>query len=232
MINIKSISKSFGPKIVLDDINLNISSGQFTTIIGPNGSGKTTLLQIIATLLTPTTGQITINGLNTSANAHAIRHILGIISHKTFLYDNLTAFENLLFYAHLYNINDIKARINTVLNIVDLSESKDVLVKTFSHGMQQRLSIARCILHDPSIILCDEPYTGLDQNSSNNLTELLRSMSCSGSTILMITHNLHNVLELSDNLIILHKGKIAAQQPIINHSINELTQQYNEIINT
>ncbi|HAJ05925.1 MAG TPA: heme ABC exporter ATP-binding protein CcmA [Chloroflexi bacterium] len=229
MINLQNVSKSFGLTFVLNDINLKISTGQFTTIIGPNGSGKTTLLRIISGLLTPNTGTVTINGINTATHAYDTRHLIGVISHQSFLYENLTAFENLLFYARLYGINDINSRIKFVLDTVNLSKHQNILISTFSHGMKQKLSIARSILHNPPIILCDEPYTGLDQNSSDNLTRLLQSITYSGNTVVMVTHNLNKVIKLSDQLIVLHKGKIETNEPIADKTLETLIKEYDEI---
>ena len=130
MINVKSVSKSFGMKEVLRDINLDIEPGEFTAIVGPNGSGKSTLLRIISTLLRPNSGQVTVAGLDLNTKAHTVRQILGVVSHHTLLYDNLTAYENLLFYAHLYSITDYATRINMVLDKVNLTDSKDCLLYT------------------------------------------------------------------------------------------------------
>ena len=231
MINIKSVSKSFGMKQVLKDITLNIEPGEFTTLVGPNGSGKTTLLRIIATLLRPNSGQVTIAGLDLNTRSHAVRQLLGVVSHHTLLYDNLTAYENLLFYARLYSIKDYANRISLVLDKVDLTESKDILVRTFSHGMQQRLSIARAILHNPRVILFDEPHTGLDQNNSVRLDQILQSTSTSGNTVLMITHDIKHALALSDKIAVLHKGEVVYQGSTTQLSFDEFAHKYHEIIN-
>ena len=230
MINIRSVSKSFGMKQVLRDINLDIAPGEFTTLVGPNGSGKTTLLRIIATLIRPNSGQVTVDGLNLNTRAHTVRRLLGVVSHQTLLYDNLTAYENLFFYARLYNINDYVQHINMVLDKVDLTAWKDALVGTFSHGMQQRLSIARALLHNPRVILFDEPHTGLDQNNSIRLDEILQSTVLSGNTVLMITHDLKHALALSHKIAVLHKGKIAYQESTANLSLDAFTYKYHEII--
>ncbi len=232
MINIKSVSKSFGMKPVLRNTTLDIAPGEFTALIGPNGSGKTTLLRIIATLLRPNTGQVTVAGLNPDTRAYTVRQMLGVVSHQTLLYDNLTAHENLLFYARLYNISDYAERISMVLNEVDLTNWKDTLVRKFSHGMQQRLSIARAILHKPKVILCDEPHTGLDQKASIRLDEILQSTAASGNTVLMITHDLKHALALSDKVAILHKGQIAYHGYTADLSLDAFANQYHEIISS
>jgi len=230
MINIRSVSKSFGMKQVLRDINLDIAPGEFATLVGPNGSGKTTLLRIIATLLRPNSGQVIVDGLDLNTRAYTVRQLLGVVSHQTLLYDNLTAYENLFFYARLYNINDYVQHINLVLDKVDLTAWKDALVGTFSHGMQQRLSIARALLHNPRVILFDEPHTGLDQNNSIRLDEILQSTVLSGNTVLMITHDLKHALASSHKIAVLHKGKIAYQGSTANMSLDAFTYKYHEII--
>ena len=231
MINVKSVSKSFGMKEVLRDINLDIEPGEFTAIVGPNGSGKSTLLRIISPLLRPNSGQVTVAGLDLNTKAHTVRQILGVVSHHTLLYDNLTAYENLLFYAHLYSITDYATRINMVLDKVNLTDSKDTLVRTYSHGMQQRLSIARAILHNPRVILFDEPHTGLDQTNSIILDKILQSRSAAGNTVMLITHDIKHALALCDKIVVLHKGKVEYQERTTQISYDEFASKYHEITN-
>ncbi len=210
MIEITHIAKVFGLRPVLRSVDLTIPAGGFLALFGPNGAGKTTLLRIVATLSQPTAGDVTINGLSTTEYAAAIRGILGIVSHQLLLYGDLTAQENLQFYARMYGLNkdEEAARVNETLEAVGLIKRRDDLVRTFSRGMKQRLTIARAILHEPAVLLLDEPYTGLDQQAANTLNTVLTEVATQGRTVLMTTHNIARGLEMADHVAILTKGKI------------------------
>ena len=211
MIEIHSLSKSFGLKPVLCGIDLSVTPGEFVALLGPNGAGKTTLLRIVATLSRPNTGEVKVGGLGLATHAYAVRQLLGVVSHQPLLYGELTAEENLRFYARMYGLGTAKARISAVLDQVGLARQRRDLVRTFSRGMQQQLAIARATLHQPQVMLFDEPHTGLDQDAAAMLDDVLRSVAAAGRTVLMITHDLARGLALSDRVAILHRGKIAFQ---------------------
>ena len=208
MIEIRSLSKSFGMKPVLRSIDLSVAHGEFVVLLGPNGAGKTTLLRILATLSRPSTGEVKVGRLNLATHAHAARKLLGVVSHHPLLYGELTAEENLRFYARMYGLAATETRISTVLVQVSLAQRKHDLVRTFSRGMQQRLAIARATLHQPQVMLLDEPHTGLDQDAATMLDDVLRSVAATGRTVLMSTHDLARGLALSDRVAILRRGKI------------------------
>jgi heme ABC exporter ATP-binding subunit CcmA len=197
-----------GGKTILRGINLTIGPGEYVTVLGPNGAGKTTLLKILSLVTKPSAGEVFIGGVSAADCSPEVRRQIGVISHHTFLYDNLTAFENLAFYSKLYDVRNWKQRVEEVLAEVGLPYVLDDPVRTFSRGMQQRLSIARAILHQPSVLFLDEPYTGLDQQAIDILNRVLARLHDSGRTIFMITHNYEQGLELSDRVLIMDKGRL------------------------
>ncbi|GAB4568919.1 MAG: ABC transporter ATP-binding protein [Anaerolineae bacterium] len=210
MIEIRGLVKAFGLLPVLRGLDLQIERGAFVALLGPNGSGKTTLMRILAALSKPTAGTVRIGGWELPGEAAAVRAQLGVVAHQPLLYDGLTARENLNFYAEMYGLPRAtrQARIDAVLERVGLLPRADDLVRTFSRGMQQRLAIARAILHDPHVLLFDEPYTGLDQDAGLMLDTLLRDIAADGHTIIMTSHDLNRALALSTHVAILSRGKI------------------------
>lgn len=211
MIQLSGVVKNYGMNPVLRGITLNVDAGEFVTLVGPNGAGKSTLMRILATLLKPTSGEVSIGGWPLPQYSARIRRHIGLVSHQTLLYDDLTAAENLEFYARLYQLNNASDRVNRALKQVGLAARQRDPVRTFSRGMVQRLTIARATLHEPDVLLLDEPYTGLDQDASHLLDDLLRRESENGRTILMITHDLVHGLDLCQRLAILDRGKIVAE---------------------
>jgi len=211
MIDIRNLVKAFGNRAVLKGVDLTVSEGEFLTLVGPNGAGKTTLMNVVSTLTKPTGGRVRIAGYDLADGAVQLRRQIGLVSHKTLLYDDLSAEQNLRFYARMYDVADADARIETVLRQVGLWGRQRDPVRTYSRGMQQRLAIARSMLHDPPILLLDEPDTGLDQHAAALLTNLLHEVGATRRTVLMTTHNLERGLELGDRVAILAGGRIAFQ---------------------
>lgn len=211
MIRISGLVKNYGLHTVLRGVTLHVRAGEFVTLVGPNGAGKSTLMRIASTLLAPTAGEVTIGGWLLPQYSNRIRRYIGLVSHQTLLYDDLTAAENLSFYARLYQLDNEKERVAQALKQVGLTARQRDPVRTFSRGMLQRLTIARATLHEPDVLLLDEPYTGLDQDASALLDELLQRESDNGRTILMITHDLVHGLDLCDRVAILSRGKIACE---------------------
>jgi len=226
MIRIRNLVKTFGHRVVLRGVDLTINEGDFVTLMGANGAGKTTLLHIVATLSKPTGGDVLINGYRLADAASELRRYIGLVSHKTLLYDDLTAVQNLRFYARMYDLPDAAARIDAVLKQVGLAQRGHDPVRTYSRGMQQRLAIARAILHNPPILLLDEPDTGLDQHAAGMLAELLSAVGISQRTVLMTTHNLERGLSLGNRVVILAKGKIVYDTPRQAVSIDTVRDQY------
>jgi heme exporter protein A len=226
MISINKLVKTFGRRVVLRGVNLAIDEGDFVTLMGANGAGKTTLLHLVANLSKPTAGDVLINGYRLADAASQLRRFIGLVSHKTLLYDDLTADQNLRFYARMYDVPDAPDRIETVLRQVGLWGRQHDPVRTYSRGMQQRLAIARSILHNPPILLLDEPDTGLDQHASDMLGNLLSAVGVGQRTILMTTHNLERGLSMGNRVVILAKGKIAYDAPRRDVSVEEVRKQY------
>lgn len=213
MIVIRGLVKAFGRKIVLRGIDLDIPAGQTLALFGPNGAGKTTLIRILATLSKATAGQVYVNGIDLLRAGHALRRYIGLVSHAPLLYDTLTGEENLRFYARMYDLRDAEARVAAVLEQVGLMHRRRDPVRTYSRGMVQRLAIARAILHDPPILLLDEPDTGLDQQAAEMLHHLIRKLGGERRTILMATHNLARGLEWADRVVLLVNGRITYDAP-------------------
>jgi heme exporter protein A len=211
MIEIRKLTKVFGVNPVLRGLDLDVPRGQFLALLGPNGSGKSTLLRILAALARPTSGSVTIGGWELPREASYVRAQLGVVSHLPLLYDTLTAEENLLFFARLYNLppTERHMRVEFPLRRVGLWRRARDVVNTYSRGMQQRLAIARAILHDPAVLLLDEPYTGLDQDAAALLDDLLREVAVKGRTVVMTTHDLRRGHALADRIAILSRGRIA-----------------------
>lgn len=208
MIEIEGLTKNFGQLPVLRGVNLHVRQGQFVALVGANGAGKTTLLRIVATLSKPTGGRASIGGWPLPAHADKVRRHIGLISHQPLLYGDLTAAENLSFFARLYGLDNRQERVAGALKTVGLAARQRDPVRTFSRGMTQRLTIARATLHDPDVLLFDEPYTGLDRDASRLLDDLLREMTGQGRTTLMVTHDLLHGLNLCDRIAVLSRGKI------------------------
>jgi len=210
MIKIEGLVKSYGHLPVLRGVDLHIEAGEFVTLVGANGAGKTTLLRVVATLLRPMAGKVSIGGWPLPIHAEKVRRHIGLVSHHALLYGDLSAAENLHFFARLFGLDRREERVESALKQVGLAARQRDPVRTFSRGMTQRLAIARATLHEPDVLLFDEPYTGLDQEASALLDDLLRHQAAQGRTILMITHDLVHGLNLADRVAILDRGKVAA----------------------
>ncbi|MBO8168601.1 MAG: ABC transporter ATP-binding protein [Thermoanaerobacteraceae bacterium] len=230
MIRAENVVKTIGSKTVLKDINLHIEPGEFVSVLGPNGAGKTTLLKVLTLLTPPSEGQVYIAGQKITGNPLALRKKMGVISHNTFLYGNLTAYENLLFYGRMYDVPNVRQRIKEVIAEVGLQYSLNDPVRTFSRGMQQRLAIARAIIHDPDILFLDEPYTGLDQHAIGILNQVLLNLTNQNRTIYMITHNFEQGLHMSDRIIILVSGRIVYEASSKSLSLEELQDIYLKLV--
>lgn len=210
MIEVRKLVKRFGMKTVLRGLDFEVQPGEFVALLGPNGAGKTTFLRILASLSRPSLGEIRVAGYRLPNEAAAVRARLGVVSHQPLLYGDLTAEENLQFFGRMYGVRALEARITEVLEMLGLTLRRRDLVRTFSRGLQQRLAIGRAVLHDPEVMLFDEPYTGLDQEASATLDEVLRSVAAQGRTVVMTSHDLARAEDLATRFDILSHGAIAA----------------------
>ena len=229
-IEVTNLTKSFGSFYALRGLSLSVATGECVTIFGPNGAGKSTFLKILSSISRPTDGQIRINDYQLKEHSHKTRHQIGLIGHQTFLYDDLTATENLLLYARLYNIAAAQDRVRQALAEVGLAQRASNRVREFSRGMQQRLAIARAMLHEPEILFLDEPYTGLDQHAATMLTEWLQKLRSKQRTILLVTHDLGQGLAMADRVVIFLNGRIVWQEVISKIDIEQFQSQYFNLV--
>ena len=210
IITVRKLVKRFGLKTVLRGMDFSVEPGEFVALLGPNGAGKTTFLRILSSLSRPSMGQLSIAGYSLPGQASAVRRRLGVVSHLPLLYGDLTAEENLRFFARMYDVPQSEKRITAVLGMVGLVSRRRDLVRTFSRGMQQRLAIGRAVLHDPEVMLFDEPHTGLDQDACQMLDTVLSEVAARGRTVVMTSHDLARVADLASRFDVLSRGVIAA----------------------
>lgn len=213
MVAVQALVKAFGPRRVLAGVDLMLAPGESLVLVGPNGAGKTTLLRILATLSRPTSGTVRVAGQDLAHAGEEVRHALGFLSHRLLLYEDLTALQNLLFYARMYDLPDARARAVALLERVGLADRAHDLVGTFSRGMQQRLAVARAVLHRPRLLLLDEPYTGLDLRATDLLTRLLAEVQEEGCSLLVTTHDLVLGLQLAGRVGVLSGGHLVYDAP-------------------
>jgi len=210
MIEVRKLVKRFGMKTVLRGLDFKVEQGEFVALLGPNGAGKTTFLRILASLSRPSLGEITIAGFRLPGQAADVRRKLGVVSHFPLLYGDLTAEENLRFFGRMYALEQLPRRVSEVLDLVGLTTRRKDLVRTFSRGMQQRLAIGRAVLHDPEVMLFDEPHTGLDQEACDMLDRVLRDVAARGRTVVMTSHDLARIEDLASRFDVLSHGIISA----------------------
>ena len=203
----RGVEKWYGPLPAVRGIDLALARGEFLTIFGPNGAGKSTLLRMLCGVVRPTRGTVRIRGDEVWGDDEGWRRRIGLLSHQTFLYPGLTAAENLDFYARLYALPDRGARIEEALRGVELTDRARDRVRTFSRGMQQRLALARTLLHDPEVVFLDEPYTGLDPHASAMLRSVLDRLKDGRRTVVLVTHNLSQGLEQADRVAVQVGGR-------------------------
>ncbi|MCU0501308.1 MAG: ABC transporter ATP-binding protein [Anaerolineae bacterium] len=260
MIELRKLTKAFGSKIALRGVDLRVEAGESLVIFGPNGAGKSTLIRILSSLSRPTGGRVLIGGLDLATHADGIRRYLGVVSHAPLLYDSLTAEENLRFFAQLYGMKEPAPRIAEMLERVGLTARRNDLVRTFSRGMVQRLAIARALLHDPQLLLLDEPDTGLDPQAAEMLHDLLmqvsgrishaanqqvstsanqqdlesadqrRSHAATERTIVTVTHSIERGLAIADRVVILSGGKIVFADSARGMSQTEFRPLYDKYV--
>ena len=204
----RSLEKSFGEWPVLWDLDLSVPWGQTLVLFGANGAGKTTLLRILATHVRADHGSVAVAGHNLRTRPEEVRRRIGVVGHRSLLYDDLTCRENLIYYGRLYGLKDHKPRVDEVLEKVRLGDRADQRVRTLSNGMQKRAAIARAILHEPDVLLLDEPEAGLDRESVSILGTLLAEWTDSGRSVIMTTHDLDLGLSWGHRAGVLRGGKV------------------------
>jgi heme ABC exporter ATP-binding subunit CcmA len=210
---VERLTKVFDARPVLRGVSFTLGQGRTLALLGPNGAGKSTLLRILATLSRPTGGRVTVMGHDLAREANAARWAIGYLGHQTGLYDELTARENLLFFARMYGLRDGAKRADALLARVGLRARANDRVGKFSRGQAQRLALARGMLHDPAVLLLDEPDTGLDEDALALLSELLDERTRQGQTTLFTTHQLARGLAQSHQTLVLLRGRVAYDGP-------------------
>lgn len=208
----RALEKWYGPLPAVRGVDFSLARGEFLTVFGPNGAGKSTLLRMLCGAVRPTRGTALAAGEDVAASDGARRRI-GLLSHQTFLYPGLTAAENLDFYARLYALPDRRAVVDAALRSVGLHERRGDRVRTFSRGMQQRLALARTLLHTPEVVLLDEPYTGLDPHAAAMLRGTLDRLKDGRTTVVLVTHNLSQGLEQADRVVVQVAGRWVSDEP-------------------
>ena len=227
-IQTSQLDRSFRSVHALREVTFQVPRGECVAVLGPNGAGKSTLLRILSTLLRPSAGSASVAGWNVQSDPDEVRRNIGFASHQPMLYGELTAAENLNFYARLFGVNSPQERVSELLALVELYPRRNDLVHTFSRGMQQRLTLARCLLHSPAVLLLDEPYTGLDQNAASILNNIIVQLRTRGCTTLLTTHDLTWVSGLLDQVIILNRGRLLGQLPAQGLASESLAKMYQE----
>ena len=213
-IEVRGLSKAFGRTAVLRDLDLDLHWGEVLTILGPNGSGKTTLVKVLATLTRPDAGTVRVSGLDPARAGRSVRRTIGVVTHDPLLYDGLTGYENLKFFARMFSLPGVEQRIGTVAERLGVSARLDQRVGTLSHGMKKRFSIARALLHEPAILLMDEPESGLDQEALSLLKDLVLEGASPFRAALITTHNVEYGLAVGHRMAILAQGRIAYHESL------------------
>jgi len=208
MIAAHNIFKSFGALRALTDVSFQIAEGEFAALMGANGAGKTTLLRILCGLARPSRGTAQVGLHAIDKDLDKVRQRLGVVSHHTFLYGDLSAEENLRFYGRMYGVPQLSERVGELLSLIELKHRRHDLVRTFSRGMQQRLAVARAIIHHPAVLLLDEPFTGLDVHATDLLTRFIDQFIKQKVTVLLTIHDLDYALQHAQRLLLLKKGQL------------------------
>jgi heme ABC exporter ATP-binding subunit CcmA len=230
LLEIAGLKKSFGLKTVLRGIDLAACSGESVALMGANGAGKTTLLRILACLTSPSSGSARIDGWDSGRDAQRVRRLVGFVAHQPYLYDELTAEENLLFFGKMYAVKDARERAVQLLRRVGLEKRARERVGVLSRGQVQRLSLARALLHAPRVLLLDEPDTGLDEEGYELVGAVLAEHSAGGGAVLFTTHQLERALKLADSLVMLGKGRIVLQEKTAGLELERMRQEYQEVL--
>jgi heme exporter protein A len=207
------VSRNFGRRRALNRVSFRCDAGQIVALLGPNGAGKSTLLSITATLLEPSSGEVRYGDVTARDAGASLRGRIGLLGHDLYLYPELTAVENLTFFAKVYRLNDVPGRVEAALERAELAHRRDDVVSGFSRGMRQRLALERALIHDPRLVLLDEPFTGLDDAATAALRRRLEGLRTAGRVVLVTTHDLETIEGIIDRAVMLQNGRLVTIEP-------------------
>ena len=228
-IETKKLTKVFGDRKALDKVSIEVPEGAFLSIFGPNGAGKTTLVRTLATLSRATSGTALVAGFDAKEEPDKVREHIGLISHNPMLYPDLTAMENLMFTAQLYGVVNAEERVRELLRAVELDHRCFDVVRTFSRGMTQRLSIARALMNDPDVVFLDEPYAGLDPHAVEIFDGLIEQLR-DGRTFIMVSHDLQKGFDVCTHALVLARGRVVSYAPKEDIDFEQFRQLYRETV--
>ena len=228
-IETKKLTKVFGDRKALDKVSIEVPEGAFLSIFGPNGAGKTTLVRTLATLSRATSGTALVAGFDAKEEPDKVREHIGLISHNPMLYPDLTAMENLMFTARLYGVVNAEERVRELLRAVELDHRRFDVVRTFSRGMTQRLSIARALMNDPDVVFLDEPYAGLDPHAVEIFDGLIEQLR-DGRTFIMVSHDLQKGFDVCTHALVLARGRVVSYAPKEDIDFEQFRQLYRETV--
>ena len=228
-IETKKLTKVFGDRKALDKVSIEVPEGAFLSIFGPNGAGKTTLVRTLATLSRATSGTALVAGVDAKEEPDKVREHIGLISHNPMLYPDLTAMENLMFTAQLYGVVNAEERVRELLRAVELDHRRFDVVRTFSRGMTQRLSIARALMNDPDVVFLDEPYAGLDPHAVEIFDGLIEQLR-DGRTFIMVSHDLQKGFDVCTHALVLARGRVVSYAPKEDIDFEQFRQLYRETV--
>ena len=228
-IETKKLTKVFGDRKALDKVSIEVPEGAFLSIFGPNGAGKTTLVRTLATLSRATSGTALVAGFDAKEEPDKVREHIGLISHNPMLYPDLTAMENLMFTAQLYGVVNAEERVRELLRAVELDHRRFDVVRTFSRGMTQRLSIARALMNDPDVVFLDEPYAGLDPHAVEIFDGLIEQLR-DERTFIMVSHDLQKGFDVCTHALVLARGRVVSYAPKEDIDFEQFRQLYRETV--
>lgn len=228
-IQARSLAKSYGRQPALKDLDLTLNWGESLTVLGPNGSGKSTLIKLLSTLVRPTSGNLTEAGIDPQRNVTRLRSLIGVVTHESLLYEELTGKENLEYYGRIYGVDNLQSRIEKLTQALALTQHIHARVRTLSHGLRKRISLARALLHRPCLLFLDEPETGLDQEALGLLNQVLKDHLAAGGCSVVATHDVQGDILLGSQVAILVKGRFAYQGSSKSLDSNKLHSLYRQV---
>jgi heme ABC exporter ATP-binding subunit CcmA len=232
LITATKLEKSYGETAVLRGLDLQARPGETLALLGRNGAGKTTLLRILATLTRPDSGEVRVDGIDIARNGELARQVTGVVLHSPMLYGDLTVVENLMFFGKMFRLDDTRDRAMALLRRVEMERRADVRARALSHGQQKRVALARALLHEPRILVLDEPESGLDQRAREALAGIVDEFRSSGRTVIMTTHELVSGLRMADRVAVIEHGKVAYEKARGEFDVETVRARFGDLVET